>query len=365
MKKRIVITVPNLTTMGGVSAFWNALMPSFFQREDLNIQTLEVGGHGRNIFGPFADQARFNKLVGKKTDLVFLNPSLGFKSFFRDGFFAKRLGKKGINFVVFFHGWDLDFERSVTNKYVSFFQKSFAKASTIFVLSSKFGATLRAWGYEGNIVIETTTIDASLLTHFNIDEKYPNSTPKDKIRILFLSRLVKEKGIYETIDAFGKLIPKFPNLELIIAGDGTAYEQVAACSENMEAVKLVGHVEGEEKAGLFASCHIYCLPSYTEGLPTTVLEAMAFGLPIATTPVGGLVDFFEEGKMGYFVKVKNKNDLEKKLSLLISDAVLREKVGKYNYHYSHKRFLNNVVADRLYGHMINCITNTTKNANEY
>ncbi len=361
MKKKIIITVPNLTTPGGVSAFWNALLPTFYSFKDVEVQTLEIGGHGKNIFGPFVDQARFNRAVNKGTDLAFINPSLGFKSFFRDGFFARHLYKKGINFVVFFHGWDLDFEKKVSKKYLTFFNKSYAKAETIFVLSAMFGDKLREWGYKGNIVIETTTIDSVLIDKFKIEKKYTYAASLDKIKILFLSRLVKEKGIYETIDAFKSLKRSFPILELIIAGDGKDYDDVLEYSKSIEGVKMVGHVSGNEKIDLFESCQIYCLPSYTEGLPTTVLEAMAFGLPIVTTPVGGLVDFFEEGRMGYLVKVKNTTDLEEKLFDLLSDSSLCEEIGRYNYTYSHTRFLNNVVADRLYNHMIKSMTKTTAN----
>lgn len=346
-----MITVPKLAAPGGVSAFWNALLPSFYQQDDVIVETLEIGGHGKNIFGPILDQYRFNKAVAQKTDLVFLNPSLGFKSFFRDGVFARRLSKKGINFVVFFHGWDLDFEKKVSNQYLKFFKNSYANAETIFVLSAAFGNTLKEWGYSGNIVVETTTIDARLVNNFDIEQKYPVAYPLDKIKILFLSRLLDEKGIYETIDAFKSLKLKFPILELIIAGDGEVFEKVVAYAKNIEDVQMTGHVSGDEKARLFSSCQLYCLPSYSEGLPTTVLEAMAFGLPIVTTPVGGLVDFFKEGKMGFFAKPKNSADLSAKLSQLVSDPKLCEKIGRYNYSYSHKRFLNTVVANRLYLHM--------------
>jgi glycosyltransferase involved in cell wall biosynthesis len=360
MKKKILITVPKLSTPGGVSAFWNALLPELLVFEELQIETLEIGGHGKNILGPLIDQRSFNTILGQGTDLVFLNPSLGFRSFFRDGLFARQLAKKGIAFVVFFHGWDLDFEGKVTKKYVSFFQRSFGKADTLFVLSKKFAEKLREWGYKGTIVVETTAVDVKLLKNFDIDQKYSGKNNADKTRILFLSRLLKEKGIYETIDAFVAIRAKFHKLELVIAGDGEAYEEIFKYSNGKDGIVMKGHVEGQQKIDLFKSCHIYCLPSYTEGLPTSVLEAMAFGLPVITTPVGGLVDFFKDEKMGCFVAVGNVTELQHRMENLVSDSVLAEEMGRFNYQYAHEMLMSTKVAKRLCGYMLDGINNKRK-----
>lgn len=360
MKRKIIVTVPKLSAPGGVSAFWNALLPSFSQFGDMDLHTFEIGGHGKNIFGPVVDQWRFNKLVANAPDLVFLNPSLGLKSFFRDGLFARRLSKRGIAFVAFFHGWDLHFEKKVSEKYRSFFNSSFANATILFVLSAKFSDTLRAWGYQGTIVVETTVVTSSLTDGFKIAEKYTPVSLPEPVRILFLSRLVKEKGIYEMLDAFQNLRLSFPDLELMVAGKGMEYRNVLSLSKDREGVTMVGHVSGQEKIDLFTSCHIYCLPSYTEGLPTTVIEAMAFGLPIITTPVGGLIDFFETEQMGYFVQVGNAKNLENKLFLLIADPSARERIGRYNHEYAHNRFLSPTVADRLYLHLTRAMSKKIK-----
>jgi hypothetical protein len=110
MKKHILITVPKLTRAGGVSSFWSALLPVLKKYEDLDIDTLEIGGNN-NIFGPIIDQWHFYKGTNTHIDLAVLNPSLALKSFFRDALFARRLVKKNIPFLVFFHGWHLEFEK--------------------------------------------------------------------------------------------------------------------------------------------------------------------------------------------------------------------------------------------------------------
>lgn len=356
MTRKIIITVPKLSTAGGVSAFWNALLPKLAQYEDIAINTLEVGGHGKNILGPVSDQMKFKKTIDSTTDLVVLNPSLGARSFFRDGLFARRLAKKNVDFVVFFHGWDLAFEEKVSKKYVKFFQNSFGKAKRIFVLSQEFKSSVEEWGFEGEVFVETTTVDSTLLNDFSIEEKLTASTETAHINILFLSRLLREKGIYEVIDAFKNLQTRFSNLRLIIAGDGVEFKTVSHYIRSLSGIEMKGHVEGECKVDLFKECHIYCMPSYSEGLPTSVLEAMAFALPVVTTPVGGLKYFFEDKKMGYFVDLEKREDLEQKLEKLIVDGKLRAQIGKYNHDVAAERLVSTVVAKRLHNHFLHCMS---------
>lgn len=348
MNKNILIILPRLSMPGGVSTFWNSLLLIFDKYEDLNIETLEVGGHSKNIFGPLLDQWRLHKKMKRKFGLVFINPSLGSRSFFRDGFFAKQLAKNKISFFVFFHGWNIDFQEKVDFKYKNFFMVSFGNAQKIFVLSEEFKNKIQEWGYKGKVVVETTHVDSMLIKNFSLHKKLKEIKEVKKIKILFLARLFKEKGIFELVEAFNLLLKKYNNIELYIAGDGDIYSKLQVMVEGESNIKLFGYVEGENKINLFSESHIYCLPSYSEGLPTSVLEAMAFALPVITTQVGGLKGFFEDEKMGYFIERKNSKDLADKIELLLLDREKIEKIAEYNYHYVKQKLLNTVAAERIY-----------------
>jgi len=349
MKNTILITVPNLLRHGGVSEFWNSLFQAFKKFDNMNFSIYQIGGHGKNIFGPLIDQWNFKKHLASKPDLVFLNPSLGLRSFFRDALFAKKTIKKDIPFVVFFHGWDLDFEKKVDQKYRKFFLNSFGRAKKMFVLSSDFKEKIIEWGYAGEIVVETTNVDSALLSGFNIEERLAKQR-KDKTKILFLARLIREKGVFETVEAFVNISKRMSNIELIIAGDGEDLDELKKLVHGTN-IRVTGHVGGQNKINLFKESDIYCLPTYGEGLPTSVLEAMAFGLPVITTNVGGLKEFFQDKKMGYFVKGDNIKNIEEKLIQLISDRDKSKEMSKYNYEYAQKRLLNIVVAERLHKHI--------------
>jgi glycosyltransferase involved in cell wall biosynthesis len=345
MIKQILVTVPKLSLPGGVSAFWNALLPEFNKMDDIRFRTLEIGGHGKNVFGPLIDIWNLRKATKATTNLILLNPSLGSRSFFRDAFFAKYLMRNNIPFVVFFHGWNLQFEERIDKKYVSFFQNSLGKAKKIFVLSSDFKEKLLAWGYLGKVVITTTTVDAKLFEKQLVVEE--DNPKQGTLKILFLSRLIKGKGIYETIKAFEKLRNDKLKVELIIAGSGEEADTIKSLVEHNENITLTGHVEGKEKIELYKNCTLYCLPSYSEGLPTTVLEAMSFGKPIITTPVGGLKSFFQDGVMGFFVQPKDAGDLEAKLRILLENQGLRNKMGEFNFNYAHQHILSDKVAYKM------------------
>jgi glycosyltransferase involved in cell wall biosynthesis len=343
----ILLTVGNLSTTGGVSFFWTSLLDAFQKNSDISFEVLEIGGHGKNIFGPFVDQYKVYKKSQLPFNLAIINPSLLSRSFLRDGLFAKQLYAKKIPFIVFFHGWDLDFEKKVSTSYVNFFLNSFGKAQSIFTLSSDFKKKMIEWGYKGEIIVETTVIDASLTSTFSIESR-KNILYKKDFKILFLARLEKEKGIFELLDAMKNINITFPQVELIIAGEGDAYEKVKQQVKEQKNIKMVGYVQGEEKIALFKKCDIYCLPSYSEGLPISVLEALAFGLPVITTKVGGLKDFFQDNTMGYFVNVEESLSIEDKLARLLSNPQKMLQMGEFNFSYAKQHLYNDVVSQRLY-----------------
>jgi glycosyltransferase involved in cell wall biosynthesis len=346
VSSKIIVVSPKLNISGGVSSYWNALIPELTKY--YNINNFQVGGHGKNIFGPIIDQLKFKKEIQKKSDLVFLNPSLGSKSFFRDALLIKQIIKKRIPFIVFFHGWNLDFEKSVDKKYVNFFLSTFGQAKTIFVLSNDFKNKILKWGYQGKIILETTNVESTLISNFSTKDKFNKINHSSKIKILFLARLLREKGVFETVEAFRILNEKYNNIELIIAGDGKDLNELKDFVKNDKNIIVTGYVEGQNKIDLFKDSHIYCFPTfYGEGLPTSILEAMAFAMPVITTNMGGLKEFFQDNKMGYFVEPQNILELKNKLELLLLNHENIINIGRYNSNYANEKLLNTVVAKRI------------------
>ena len=347
----ILLIVGNLSTPGGVSIFWNSMLEAFKKRDEFYFKTIEIGGHGKNILGPLYDQWRVHRELSSNssTQLAIVNPSLLNRSFFRDGLFAKQLSSKGLPFVVFFHGWDLEFEAKVTLKYTNFFLKSFGQAKKIFVLSEEFKEKIIEWGYQGEVVVITTTVDANLIKNFSLENRV--NKKESTTKILFLSRIIKEKGVFELVKAFEQINQELKDIKLIIAGDGEAFEELQSLVKDKENIELTGHVEGEKKIALLSDADLYILPSYTEGLPISVLEAMLFGLPVITTKVGGLKRFFQADKMGYFIEPKSSKSIENTILKILENKTILEEMSHFNYQYAQKYLTNDVVAQNLSKHL--------------
>lgn len=343
----VLITGPSLSDQGGVAGYYNAVLPFLREQDSLNIHYLEIGstkGMGGSLY-PLMDQIRFRQVLGDTSpSIVHVNPSLTLRSYIRDGLFIRKAKHMGYPVVVFFRGWDKNFESSVENAGLWFFRKTYRKADAFIVLASAFKDKLKEWGVTVPIHLGTTTVSSDLLRDFSFTKKSEKLISEPLIKVLFLARLEKEKGVIDAMEAVALLREKGKPVSLTVAGEGAAMDAVREYAERHDKSKeflfVVGDVRGDKKRLLLASHHIFCFPSYyAEGMPNSVLEAMAFGMPVITCPVGGLRDFFEHKKMGYLVRQRAVADIMGAVEQLIDDRDMLKKISTYNYHYAVEKFL--------------------------
>ncbi len=356
IQNKVLLVRSHRFNKGGVASFYNGVLPHFPAGR---VTPLEIGG-SRKTGGklhPVTDQFRFRSaLKNKQPSLVHLNPSLNFKSFIRDGLFAWQAKQMGLPLLVFWHGWNKDFEITAEQKYLGFFHRTFGRADAHIVLASEFERKLRQWGVQAPVYRETTNVDESLLSKFTILDKWPEQEVLERknTRILFLARLERAKGIFETVQAVKLLIDKALPVSLTIAGDGNIRQELEDFIRfqglNSQQVAFTGDIRGADKIRAFTEHHIYCFPTfYGEGLPNSVLEAMAFGLPVVTRPVGGLADMFVDGKMGRLVQGKSPVEIASCLEELVTDQDRMAQIGRYNAAYAKEHFMASKVAARLLG----------------
>lgn len=154
--------------------------------------------------------------------------------------------------------------------------------------------------------------------------------PEAGTGICSVSRLVREKGICELMEAFRHVAQDRPELWLVLVGEGPLREEVrsAAVEHGLShRVFLPGGVEHREVATWLRACDVFTLPSHAEGLPMVVLEAMACGLPVVASRVGGMPEVVDES-VGSMVPPQNVDRLAKALSALLEDADRREEMGR-------------------------------------
>ena len=339
---KILINVPR-GKHGGVANYYAGLNGKFMHDIDYNY----IGNRSNTkifLLYILLDYFIFIfKLIKINPDIIHLNPSLDKKSTIREGLFliiAKLFRKK---VIVFWRGWNLDIEKKISDKYSKIFLRVYGQADSFIVLAKDFKSQLVNWGIKKNIYTETTQITDSLLTKFKIEDK-----KFDHNKILFMSRIEKKKGIYESIDAIIELNKK--NIEFIIAGNGPELENVKnyVSAKKCNNIIFLGYVFGDDKIKILKEATMCIFPTfYGEGMPNSVLESMAFGLPVVTRSVGGLKDFFENGKMGYITESKDPKVFAELIERLINDKEKMKEIGKYNHEYAIRRFLASKVAKRL------------------
>ncbi|MBK7630214.1 MAG: glycosyltransferase family 4 protein [Ignavibacteriales bacterium] len=113
--------------------------------------------------------------------------------------------------------------------------------------------------------------------------------------------------MYEAIKAYADINNYKTNYSFIIAGDGKELESVKSyVSENgIEGIVFTGFLTGVSKIKAYLDAHIFLFPTYNEGMPNSVLEAMACGLPVLNTSVGGIPDIFINEVNGYIIDINN------------------------------------------------------------
>lgn len=154
-------------------------------------------------------------------------------------------------------------------------------------------------------------------------------TLRAQAQVLFLGRLGSGKGIYDLLHAIHRIIGRHPNIKLILGGDGEL-ERTRETVDQLDIaayVDLLGWVSGPAKALLLAQSAVYVLPSYAEGLPMSLLEAMSAGLAIVATPVGGIPEAVTDGVEGCLVPPGNVEALSAALDHLLSNEDMRHRMG--------------------------------------
>jgi N-acetyl-alpha-D-glucosaminyl L-malate synthase BshA len=256
-------------------------------------------------------------------------------------FVAKIMGRPSF---ITSHGMDINnFDaKSIYGYMISF---SLNHCDKVISVSGDLAETMKSLGIKENkIVILRNAVDTERFKPFkNIELRYKYAIGENEILILFVGYLDTFKGIFELIDAFYEINKKNKNVKLMMVGTGPKKDELKkkVSKSNLEDFLIfTGKLSPFEMHKYYQAADIFVLPSFTEGLPISVLEAMACGLPIVTTNVGGIPEAIEDGLNGFIINSKDENGLREKLKILIKNKGLREKFGNKSIEVIHNGSMN-------------------------
>jgi colanic acid/amylovoran biosynthesis glycosyltransferase len=193
--------------------------------------------------------------------------------------------------------------------------------------------------FEGLLKLQVEPDHVHLIYNF-IDSRFFRDIgcKTENLTVLFCGRLVAQKGIDVLMKAFAIVVKNVPNARLILVGDGAQRSSIEKLiiDLNLSAhVEVKGAVPFHKVSEYLSSAHIFVLPSIYEGTPNVLLQAMATGLPIVATKVGGIPDLVNDDVDGLLVEPKDAVALAKAIQLLLVNNELAERFR----HSAHKKAL--------------------------
>lgn len=351
---KVLIVSCDFKMDGGVASLVKMISEKFTKNVEAHHFFIGKNLDSRKLFGRFSKTIidainLFKTIRHNNYDVIHINPSLDVKSVLRDGLFMLIINmSKTPKSLVFFHGWDekvADF--ILDSKILCFLMRiTYGKAEKIIILAGKFAKPLVEMGIDKDrLVVFPTMFDGSI---FEGVEKKQN---KNQLILLFMSRFVTAKGMIELLEAFYKLPMYQPPIILHLVGDGpekTAVEKKIIELGLQEKVKLPGYIKGKEKAKALLNADVFVFPSYyREGCPIALLEAMAAGLPLITTTVGGIPDIVIDGKNGVLLTSHTPDAIKEGIEKMLENKNKLREIGKFNKKTAWENYEANIVTSKL------------------
>lgn len=272
-----------------------------------------------------------------------------FASFERNVFFVKvgkLFGKK-----VVMHMHCADFESYYNpSKHKQRIVDTINACDLYLVLSDSWKQYFESIGVKSNIIkVLNNTITPP------VTKRVKRST--DILNLLYLGVIGQRKGIYDILNALKDNKEMFEGKVVLRIGGNQEEEKLQACINEyglQGMVKFEGFVSGEKKIECLNWADVYILPSFNEGLPIGILEAMSYRHPIISTPVGGIPEVVKDGVNGIMVKPGNVQEIAKAISAFVGDKKLVEEYGMHSIELVKPYLPETVFAalSEMYSHLI-------------
>lgn len=213
-------------------------------------------------------------------------------------------------------------------------------SSAVIALSPSWAEFLNAFAPRSTVMVVPNSVSLAEL---------PLAVKEEDGRILFLGRIEQKKGVFELIEAVASLSARYPSIRLVLGGEGALSEARARAAELgiADRIELLGWVDADRRTLEMEKACLFALPSYNEGLPMAMLEAMSARKAVVVTAVGGIPETVEDGVNGLLVEPKDVTGLATALGRLLSDRKLREQLASAGRATIEQRFATKVMLGKL------------------
>lgn len=246
-------------------------------------------------------------------------------SFWRKSFLLKFFHKHGIKVVLHHHAAEFeDFYAKCSEWQKKKVCKTLAEADVNIVLSERLVSMIKNKEPKAKVEVLYNAVSTYERNPYLLDAK----------NVLFLGRLGVRKGSFDLIEAIKRLDDKIPkDVRFYLCGDVGEKEVEAMVKElGIEhRIAHIGWIDGEQKKEIISKSMINCLPSYNEGLPMTILETMAAGVPNISTNIASIPEVIKDGENGYLITPGDIDTLTDKLYDLIQNGSLRKNFSERSY----------------------------------
>lgn len=216
------------------------------------------------------------------------------------------------------------------------------ESDMVICLSNSWGKSIMRIAPKSNVQVIYNSVPLPAL-----DEE--KRSEKKIVNITFLGLIGERKGIFDLLEVILRLITDGCNIHLTVGGNGdiSHLNNEIALKDLKNYVTYAGWIVGVAKDKLLRNTDIFVLPSYGEGMPMTILEAMSYAIPVISTNVGGVPELVQEGVTGYIVEPGNLDQLFQKMKRLIIDQPLRTSMGQEGRRVIEKEFNLSITGKKI------------------
>ena len=304
MKKKVCMIVQHPMVKGGIAAVVNGYRGSTLEEkyDVIYVESYKDGNKFIKLVKALKGYVHFAKvLFCDRPNLVHLHSSFG-ASFYRSIPFIYMASWANTPIINHIHGADFkEFYLDVSEQKKKKIRKVYSKCSKLIALSEQWKENISLIVPKEKIVV----IENYSILHEDALQQRLNR-PCNNI-ILFLGELGRRKGCYDIPSVIQKVVMVIPNVKFVLCGTGSSEDENAIKMLIKEKgveknVRFLGWVRDERKDKILREADVFFLPSYNEGMPMSILDAMGYGLSVVGTNVGGIPKIVRHGENGFCCK---------------------------------------------------------------